>query len=90
MTDQPFEFGNPKVNAAGFRCCGKPRGCTMRHEGCAYRNHPWKRAVLDNDPTVRCQKTWLPPGSQEFAQCVLLNGHSGESVSREGGTDGDD
>jgi len=41
-----FEFGKPKVNAAGFRCCGKPIGCSVRDEGCAYLNHPWKRTVL--------------------------------------------
>jgi hypothetical protein len=56
-----FEFGNPKVNAAGFSCCGKPVGCTIKSDGCAYLHHPWKRAHVFGDPTVRCQAKSIGP-----------------------------
>jgi hypothetical protein len=64
-----FQFGNPRVNAVTQHCCGKPRGCTMTHEGCVYLKHPWKRAMLFNDTTVRCQAT------AQSGQCTLNHGH---------------
>jgi hypothetical protein len=74
---ESFQFGNPKVNEHGFSCCGKPRGCTMTHEGCAYLSHPWKRAMVFGDTTVQCQATGVDPESGEQTQCSLLNGHDG-------------
>jgi hypothetical protein len=80
-----FEFGNPKVNDAGFNCCGKPRGCTMTHEGCAYLQHPWKRAMLFNDTTARCQMMSMSENGD--MQCRLPHLHSGvcEMVPVKGG-----
>lgn len=84
MNLRDFEFGNPKVNAAGFSCCGKPVGCTIKSEGCAYLHHPWKRAHVFGDPTVRCQATCLRPhpdsGVVVGMQCSLKHGHEGECV----------
>lgn len=38
-----LRIGNPKLNALGFNCCGKPKGCTNQNSGCAYLQHPYKR-----------------------------------------------
>lgn len=75
--DKPFELGNPKVNAAGFDCCGKPRGCDMTHDGCAYLRHPWKRAMVFNEPDAPCVMEWADAVSWEPQECSLLNGHAG-------------
>ena len=72
--DRQFVMGNPKVHAAGFSCCGKPRGCTMMHEGCAYLRHPWKRAMVLNDPTAPCQMETVE------LRCSLTHGHAGACV----------
>lgn len=50
-----FEFGDPKLNHAGARCCGKPVGCTMKDKGCAYLRHPWKRAYVFGDAQARAE-----------------------------------
>jgi hypothetical protein len=68
-----FAFGPSKVQ--GHDCCGKPRGCNMRHDGCVYPQHPWKRAVLDNDTTVRCQGISVDPDTNQQRQCPLRHGH---------------
>jgi hypothetical protein len=65
-------LGNPK---AGSACCGKPRGCTMTHDGCSYLRHPWKRAVVYGDETVRCQAAGVLDGVP--VQCALMNRHDG-------------
>src|SRR4051812_19555627 len=54
-------------------CCGKPVGCTMTHDGCAYLRHPWKRAMVYGDTSAPCQSEAIQRGRR--VQCVLLHGH---------------
>lgn len=81
-----FEYGNPRVNAAGFQCCGKPVGCTSQAEGCAYLHHPWKRAIVFGDTSVRCQATCSRPhpvtGEMAAWECSSNNGHDGDHTLR--------
>lgn len=70
-----LQIGDARLNA--HACCGKPRGCTMTHDGCAYLRHPWKRAMVFCDTTVRCQARGTDPETGEDFQCPLLNGHDG-------------
>jgi hypothetical protein len=68
-----FRLGHPNLPDSA-NCCGKPIGCTAT-DGCLMLSHPWKRAMLFDDRTVRCQ-AWTGGASPE--QCLLLNGHDGE------------
>lgn len=72
-----FQFGNPKVNEHSGSCCGKPQGCTMTHDGCLYLRHPWKRANVFGDETVRCQAVRVNPETNVQEQCELNHGHEG-------------
>ena len=76
MTDT-FQFG---VNHPGLRCCGKPVGCTITHDGCAHLRHPWKRAHVFGDVTVRCQARSLDD-SGTVVQCGLFHGHDGSCIT---------
>lgn len=72
-------FGRPMKNKVD--CCTKPRGCMITNPSCLFLKHPWKRANVFHDPTVRCQATSVDDGtvSGEWRQlqCRLLNGHDG-------------
>lgn len=77
-----FRFGRPLKHAVA--CCTKPVGCAITDEGCLFLRHPWKRANVFHDPTVRCQaKGYGPepdpdhPGRLLERQCALLHGHEG-------------
>ena len=71
-----LSLGKEKVNAvAGARCCGKPRGCRMTHGGCLFLRHPWKRAMLFDDRTVRCQAMGVDPATGCATQCDQMHGH---------------
>ena len=64
-----FQIG--KANHKGGGCCNKPFGCTRRDGGCLFPQHPWKRAMLDGDTSVRCQASSID------GQCILKSGHDG-------------
>lgn len=97
--DETFEFGNPKVNAAGFQCCGQPQGCGMTHDGCAYLRHPWKRAMALHElvcwlcgsevATARalcteCLRRWECPGCGVSVPRSYLACHLCAAVKPEG------
>lgn len=67
------------MTAVVMGCCGKPRGCSRTDAGCAHLRHPWKRAVLSGETSVRCQATCVrshpETGEAVNMQCVLRNGH---------------
>lgn len=68
-----LRFG--RVLPEGSRCCGKPRGCGMTHDGCLYLRHPWKRAMLIDDRSAPCQAEAVIDGAA--VPCVRLHGHEG-------------